>query len=397
MVGDLRRSTLGSGMVAIVTFLAALVVLCAGSQSAVADGLDQRTQRLLSGRLMAAITEYLTNNSVSVGSDLSVSDPGAEAYRSPVTGWVVGTGSTNHSEWFNDVERASSTFTGTAVPDGTLDTTNGDFWVSSTPRTGSFASANWNIHFACRANTGPASGASQDGRIRVRLFRGVNQDGSSAVEITAAQQQGGLVTDLNSAATQVSTVTFNPGAFSLTAEYFFIQLAWERTGAGPMTTSDVNARIGNGSGTGCRVITSNFSAAYTFNAEPIAFTFTGVAIADVIGRVMNAAPRAFTFTGAPTSFNRGYLLKALPQAFVFTGAPATGIKALNLNAAPRSFVLTGAPVADVVGRVMNAAPRTFVFTGAPATLDFSGGAPAGPPEHQEVLMMRDVGKMMNRS
>ena len=67
---------------------------------------------------MAAKTWYLTNASASVGSDLSDSDPGAEAYRSPVTGWIVGTGSTNHSEWYNDVERASSTFTGTTVPDG---------------------------------------------------------------------------------------------------------------------------------------------------------------------------------------------------------------------------------------------------------------------------------------
>lgn len=206
---------------------------------------------------MAALTWYLTNASVSVGSDLSQSDPGAEAYRSPVSGWVVSTGATNHSEWFNDVERAASTFTGTTVPDGSLDTTNGDFWVSPTPLTGDFASANWNIHFACRANT---NGGAQDGRMRCRLFRGPNQDGSGATEITAAQQQGGLVSNLATSATQVSTATFNPGAFSVAGEYIFVQLAWERTGAGGMTSSDVNARIGNGSGTGSRVITADFTS-----------------------------------------------------------------------------------------------------------------------------------------
>src|ERR1043165_8762520 len=153
---------------------------------------------------MAAITWYLTNNSVGPGSDLSLTDPGAEAYRSPVTGWIVGTGSTNHSEWFNDTERAANTFTGTTVPDGSLDTTNGDFWVSPTVLSGTFDSANWAVKFGCRGNTG---GDTQDGRIRCRLFRGPNQDGSSATEITAGHQQGSLVTDLLTSATQVSTAT----------------------------------------------------------------------------------------------------------------------------------------------------------------------------------------------
>lgn len=216
---------------------------------------------------MAALTWYLTNNSVSVGSDLSETDPGAEAYRSPVTGWIVSTGSTNHSAYFNDVERAASTFADANPPDGSLDTTNGDFWTSPAALTGDFASGNWNVHFACQAQT---NGGAQDGRMRCRLFRGPNQDGSSATEITAAQQQGGLVTDLATATTQVSTATFNPGAFSVTNEYLFIQLAWERTGAGGMTTSDVNVRIGHGSGNGSRVVTADFTATSTGFAHSFA-------------------------------------------------------------------------------------------------------------------------------
>jgi hypothetical protein len=207
---------------------------------------------------MAALTWYLTDNSVSVGSDLSDTDPGAEAARSPTTGWVVSTGSTNHSPYANDVEQAASTFADTNPPDGSLDTTNGDFWVSPAPLSGDFANANWSIHFAARAGN---NGGAQDGRMRCRLFRGANQDGSGATEITAAQQQGGLVTNLATSATQVSTATFNPGAITLTNEYIFVQLAWERTGAGGMTNSDVNVRIGNGSGTGSRVVTADFTAA----------------------------------------------------------------------------------------------------------------------------------------
>lgn len=205
---------------------------------------------------MAAKTWYLTNNSASVGSDLSLTDPGAEAFRSPVTGWIVSTGATNHSPYFNDVEQAATTFVDTSPPDGTLDTTNGDFWVSPSPLTGDFASGNWNVYFAVQRNSG---GGAQDGQIRCRLFRGANQDGSSATQITSAQQTGSAVTNL-STTTQVSTVTFNPGAFSVSGEYIFIQLAWERTGAGGMSNHDVNVRIGDGSGTGSKVVTSDFTS-----------------------------------------------------------------------------------------------------------------------------------------
>lgn len=209
---------------------------------------------------MAALTWYLTNNSVSIGSDLSNTDPGTEAYRSPVTGWVVSTGATNHSPWENDVERAAASFLNTTQPNGTLENIsgNGEFWTSPAPLTGDFAAGNWNVHLAVRAQT---VGGAQDGRMRCRLHRGPNQDGSSATEITSAQQQGGLVTDLATSATQVSTATFDPGAFSISNEYIFVELAWERTGAGGMTTSDVNARIGNASGTGSRVVTADFTAA----------------------------------------------------------------------------------------------------------------------------------------
>lgn len=214
---------------------------------------------------MPALTWYLTNNSVSVGSDLSLTDPGTEAFRSPVTGWVVSTGTTLHSEYFNDVERAASTFVGTTVPDGSLDTTNGDFWVSPTTLKGTFQSGNWNIHFACRANT---AGTTHDGRMRCRLFRGPNQNGTSATEITAAQQNGGLVTDLTATTTQVSTATFNPGVFSVSNEYIFVQLAWERTGSSGKSSGDVNVRIGNSNGTGSRVITSNFLYDWIFLRQP---------------------------------------------------------------------------------------------------------------------------------
>lgn len=242
---------------------------------------------------MAAKTWYLTDNSVSVGSDLSATDPGAEAFRSPVTGWIVGTGATDHSEWFNDVERAASTFTGTTVPDGSLDTTNGDFWTSPIHAlSGTYASGNWNIHLGVRANTG---GGAQDGRGRFRLFKGPNQNGSGATEITAAQQNGGLVTNLLTSATQVSIATFNPGSFTVADnEYVFVQLAWERTGAAGMTTHDVNARIGGSSG--CHVVTSDFAVVGTLNQS------TETDTSQPVGKLKTAALSQSTETDLAQAF-----------------------------------------------------------------------------------------------
>jgi len=208
---------------------------------------------------VAALTWFVTNNLASVHQEMSEteSSPGLETYASPVTGWVVATGATNHSPFLAQTEQAASTFVDTNPPDGSIDTTNGDCLRSTNTYSGDFASGDWNVHFSCRGNTG---GGQQDGRMRCRLFRGSNADGSSATEITGAQQQGGLVTDLLTTVTQTSTATFNPGAFSVSNEYIFVQLAWERTGADQMSGHDVNMRVGNSSS---RVISGDFASSFT--------------------------------------------------------------------------------------------------------------------------------------
>lgn len=206
---------------------------------------------------MAAKVWYATNNLASVHVEMSESSPGADATASPVTGWVVGTGATNHSEMYAHVERAASTFTSTTPPDGSIDTTNGDCLRTLNPYSGAFDAANWTIQFTV---IGVTSGATQDGRMRCRLFVSTNADGSGATEITAGHQSGGIVTDLTTTAQQNSTVIFNPGSITLSNEYIFIQIAWERTGGGAKSTADVNLRIGN---TATKVTSANFTASGT--------------------------------------------------------------------------------------------------------------------------------------
>lgn len=205
----------------------------------------------------AALTWYLTDASAGPGSDLSLTDPGAEAYRSPATGWIVGTATPgNYSAYFNDVERAAATFADQTPPSGTLDTSNGDFWVSPTVLTGAFASANWEVHACVRAQTG---GGANTGRARCRLFRGANQDGSSATEITSAQQVGTTTLAILTSGTRDSVITFNPGVFSVAGEYIFIQIAWDSVTASGVATHDANFRIGNASSLGSRVVTAAFA------------------------------------------------------------------------------------------------------------------------------------------
>jgi hypothetical protein len=189
---------------------------------------------------------------------MSETDPGTEATTSPQTGWVVGTGATNHASLDAQSNVASSAFTATTQPDGTPVTTAGagDCLRSTNTYTGSFASGNWEFHFCVR---GVTQAGAQDGRVRFRLLRGTDATGSGATDISGSQQSAGLLSNIPSGSTSDSTLTVNPGAISVTAEYIFVQIAWERTGAGGMTTTDVAFRIGNASGSGTRVQSADFT------------------------------------------------------------------------------------------------------------------------------------------
>jgi hypothetical protein len=317
---------------------------------------------------------------------MSETDPGAEAYASPVTGWIVSTGSTNHSPFNSQVEQAASTFVDTNPPDGSIDTSTGDCLRSTNQYSGDFASANWVVHFAARANT---NGGAQDGRMRCRLFRSANADGSSATEITAAQQQGGLVADLATSATQVSSATFNPGAFSVSGEYIFIQLAWERTGAGGMTSSDVNMRIGNGSGTGTRVISASFTATSPSGSASAAMSPFAVSAAGSEGfngsgsAAMSpfavAAAGALSFVGSVAAALSSFAVDVVGD---FTAGPVTGSASAAMS--PFSVDVAGTFTPPVTGSVA-AALSAFavdvagIFTGA------GGGGGDNPKKGGAVL------------
>jgi len=206
------------------------------------------------------------------------------------TGWVVGTGATNHSEMDAQSERASSTFTGTTVPDGTLDTTLKDAFRIG-PLTGAFASGNWTFNFSVRSTV--QAGAA-DGRIRFRLIK-ADADGANASEITGSQQQGSLCSNVGSGADVVSSLTVNPGAITLANQCVFVQVAWERTGAGGMSTTNMRLRAGVSSSEGTRFVTSDFNSHISGTSSP---AFTGSAV--ITGRAPITGTSSPAFTGSAT-------------------------------------------------------------------------------------------------
>jgi len=203
---------------------------------------------------VAVKTFYLKSASNAQGyADLA--DGTTQAAANSVHGWVPGTAASGRFPL--RAGGATSTLTDATQPDGSIDTTNKDAIRSETALSGTFASGNWVFTFSC---TGSVATGSIDGRILFRLFKSANADGTSATEITAGIQTGSTITNISSSTDlTTSALTINPGAITLTAEYLFIQVAWEQTGAGGMSTSNVLLRTGSSASAGTRIDTTDFT------------------------------------------------------------------------------------------------------------------------------------------
>lgn len=260
---------------------------------------------------MATKTFYLRN--VPLDGWETIIDGVTQTAATLPVGWTVSTGATLHSELEANVERAASTFVGTTVPDGSLDTTLKDAFRSVDPLTGSFASGNWTFNFVVRAVT---NGGAQDGRVRFRLLKGPNANGTGATEITAAQQSASIVSNVSTSADFGSTLTLNPGAITFNNEYLFVQVAWERTGAGGMTTADILFRTGSSSTVGTRITTADF----TVSATGTMAATLGSLVMSASGKV--SAKGAFSSTLAVFTMSASGKVRAA-GAFASTLAPFT--------------------------------------------------------------------------
>lgn len=176
------------------------------------------------------------------------------------TGWVVGkTATANSSEMLVGTERAASTFSteaGTPKPSGLITGASANAFRSQVPLDGIFANANWTLTLVWRSVTTAHSGTL---RVRVRVFKGPNADGSGATELTGSTQVGTTSGVGSTSADVTSTVTWSPGGvLAFAGEYLFVAVAMEIVTASGSNTADADFRTGSGITTGTRVLTSEF-------------------------------------------------------------------------------------------------------------------------------------------
>lgn len=211
-------------------------------------------------------TWFMTNTVLdSVHQEMSETSPGANALTSPVVGWNVGTEPiADCALMASATEVLRGVFAATLLPDGTapLTTGAGDCLRTTGIYTRSYDSGDWVLTARVGAVT---SSSSQAVRVRIRLWRSANADGSSATQITSAAQVGTSTTALVAGTPQNSVVTFNPGAFSLSNEYLFVQIACEVVAAGTMTGADADFFIGT---TATRLVSANYSTVTPTSDDP---------------------------------------------------------------------------------------------------------------------------------
>lgn len=301
-------------------------------------------------------------------------------------GWVVSTGATLHSEYESGIERAATTFTGTTVPDGTIDTILAEAFRSTNAYSGTFAAGNWTFTFVVRPVT---SASGQAGRVRFRVLKGTNGNGSGATEITSAQQQGTLTGAMSVTTSDfTSSLTVSLPAITLVNQYLFIQIAWERTTAGSMSTADVNWRTGSSASLGTRIITTDFTvaAAQAVTGTTIAAGSTLSVPSVAYGLTGTAIPICDSYSGSEGSFSGDVYVG---QTFVGNGQwivaatfrvsrQSTGVTGtvqaliyattgvLGTTAKPTGSPLATSATVDVSAFPIftSAATQEFVFTGS---------------------------------
>lgn len=186
--------------------------------------------------------------------DLVESDQTA-ANRTP-DGWTVAKIASGSSADFRPgTKLASGNFNVSAKPASFVFTTISNAFKTPAALSGDFANTAWTFTFAMRAFS---SASAQAGRIRLRVFKSVNADGSAATELTGATQVGTTTVALTTSADGTSIVTWSPGAITLSNEYLFFVIAWEITTASGSNTGDVIFRTGQAAG-GSRIVTPDLA------------------------------------------------------------------------------------------------------------------------------------------
>jgi hypothetical protein len=193
----------------------------------------------------------------------------APAVATSASGWTPAkTAANNYRDLVQGSEVAA--FAATIVPNTTAPTATGSFATVTgfAPPTllyhtgsistlyeynGYFPAGNWVFTFPVISVTAGLSGA---GRITLRAFKGSRSGTAYAnvTELTGALQNGTVVTNLLTTASQSSVVTWAAPAFFLNNEFLIVKIGWQITTASGNSSADVLLRHGSG----CTMLSPTF-------------------------------------------------------------------------------------------------------------------------------------------
>src|SRR5262245_32086731 len=112
-------------------------------------------------------------------------------------GWTVAKIASGTSAEFDaGTKQTSGTFTSqttTPKPASFLTGTTANAFKTPAAITGTFAATDWTFTFAVVA---VSAASTQNGRVRLRVFKSVNASGASATELTSSTQVGTTVTNI---------------------------------------------------------------------------------------------------------------------------------------------------------------------------------------------------------
>ena len=207
-------------------------------------------------------------------------------------GWVSAKLAAANMSEYNAGSKLTSASFSTSVKPGVLSGGTSNAFKSPSFLKGTFAATAWTFTFAMRCGTS----SSQRGRMRMRVFKSANANGSSATELTGSTQIGTTVgAALSTTVDQLTTVTWTPGTtITLDFEFLFFVLAWEITTAGGSNSADVLIRTGQSAG-GSRLVTPDFT-----DTSP---TFPSVSVVDDFNRPNSTDPgSSWAGSFAPAGF-----------------------------------------------------------------------------------------------
>lgn len=199
------------------------------------------------------------------------------------TGWLVAkTATTTPFDVMQFGTEKSGSWSATTEIGGGPATNN--CWRTESKVNGTFASGQWLINCLLEANN---TASAQRGRLRMRVWRSANADGSSATQITTNSPDQALVSTTSGALTKLTevtdlvsptdtsvdmvTITWSPGSLTLSNEYLFFETEWEITTAGGSNSSNVRFLAGPATTVVAPALTVNQDLTPTLLASDDAF------------------------------------------------------------------------------------------------------------------------------